>query len=199
MMQQAFGENLTTAQLSRLPSESRLAFAAACAQRCIANYATFFRETHWGNPQAVESALHQVWRWCLGESQPPTQHIRALADQLEDLAPDAEDFTSLFVSSAQDAVFAVCCLLDYCCDKDVTRLVEATRYATDSIDLYVQEVLELDPQDPLLEAKILAHPLMQQELERQNRDMTALAHSADREAIVVLRDTALVETTFTLQ
>jgi hypothetical protein len=57
-------------------------------------------------------------------------------------------------------------------------------------------VLELDPQDPLLETKILRHPLMQQELERQSRDMSALAHSADRKAILALRETAHAETTF---
>ncbi|MGL1558168.1 hypothetical protein ACSTIJ_23390, partial [Vibrio parahaemolyticus] len=73
-----------------------------------------------------------------------------------------------------DAVFAVCSLLDFVHQRDIKKLVNAVRYPTDSIDLYVQETAQMDAQDPKLESMILAHPLMQQELMRQQRDIDEL-------------------------
>ncbi len=44
----------------------------------------------------------------------------------------------------------------------------------DSVDMYVQELEDMDPADPELEEKILAHKLMQEELRRQREDLEFL-------------------------
>lgn len=52
-------------------------------------------------------------------------------------------------------------------------------YATDSVDLYVQEIEGMSPVDPLLEQKILMHPLMQRELRQQEDDLTAIESATE--------------------
>ena len=110
----------------------------------------------------------------------------------EECAPDSEDFTSLYTSFAQDAVFAICSLLDFLLDGDVARIVGVARFSTDSVDLIVQEREAMDPRDPLRERKILEHPLMQQELMRQQRDLRDASQisPSDRGALLAVRSRA---------
>jgi uncharacterized tellurite resistance protein B-like protein len=49
--------------------------------------------------------------------------------------------------------------------------VQTAVYATDSVDLYVQEIENMAPNDPELERKILMHHLMQRELTEQQRNL----------------------------
>ena len=79
------------------------------------------------------------------------------------------------MSEALDAASAVCAALELVLADDPHGALEVAETAINAVDLVVQESQELDAGDPLLEAKILAHPLMQQELARQERDLSELA------------------------
>jgi len=74
-------------------------------------------------------------------------------------------------------------------DGDIAQVVSAPRFATDTVDLIVQEQQDMDSRDPLREQKILEHPLMQQELVRQRRDLIDAAHLTlgDGVALLVFR------------
>jgi Protein of unknown function (DUF416) len=67
--------------------------------------------------------------------------------------------------------------------------VSVGRYSTDSVDFFVQEQEKMLSQDPDLEDKILKHPLMQQELLRQKRDLEELQSLgvSDSEALLGFR------------
>jgi hypothetical protein len=95
----------------------------------------------------------------------------------------------LYVSSAQDATFAVCALFDFLLDGDLGRLVGVPQLSTDTVDLVVQERENMDPGDPVLEQRILEHPLMQQELVRQRRDLAeaAVIPSGNEAALLAFR------------
>lgn len=169
-----FDENAVIRRVQRLPWNLALAFGASCAGRLVSNYQKFHEETKWGDVQPILRALDFLCRIAASQTAVTKAEARAVASECEAQAPASEDFSSLFTSGAQDAVFAVCSLLDYCAERKAQQVALAARYPTDSVDLYVQEVENLSPQDPALEAKILAHPLMQQELLRQERDLVAV-------------------------
>jgi len=156
--------------LSKMQAHQQLAFGAACCERMLPNYETFMREVSWGDAGALRSGLDAVWDACEGRL-PGEAQLRKLLARCEECAPDSEDYTSLYTSSAQDAAFAVCALLDFLLDGDVGRIASVPRFATDSVDLIVQERERMDPRDPLREQKIFEHALMQQELVRQRRDV----------------------------
>ena len=92
----------------------------------------------------------------------------------ESVAPDSEDCDSLYVSFAQDACFAVCGLLDFLLENKIDKVVQAAAYAIDSVDLFVQEIEGMAPDDPELEQKILTHRLMLRELSQQEKDLAEI-------------------------
>lgn len=113
--------------------------------------------------------------WAFIHSQTPSsQEIKEATAFCEAVAPNSDDFVSLYVTSAQDACFSVCGLLDCLLKNDLDKVVQAATYATDSVDLYVQEIERMAPDDPQLEQKILTHRLMQRELAHQEQDLNAL-------------------------
>ena len=170
----AFNEQQTTYNLKSLDWTCGLAFGAACASRIIPVFDRFRLETRWGDIEPMLRAMDTIWGSTENAVLPMSSIIERLLAECEDQVPDSEEFHSLFTSGAQDSVFAVCSLLDFCTDMQPERLALAARYPTDCIDLYVQEVENMRASDADLEANILRHPLMQQELKRQKRDLHLL-------------------------
>lgn len=172
----AIGKPLTTyirEQLVTLDSGRRLVFGALCCERLLPNYISFQRDSGWGDFAPVRKALDCVWANVYGDAQTNTEIVDA-SSACELAAPSSDDFMSIYVTAAQDACFAVCSLLDYVLENDIDKIVQAATYATDSVDLFVQEMDGIEPGDPELEGKILMHPLMQKELERQDSDLAAI-------------------------
>ena len=162
------------ARLAGLGSRGQLAFGAACCERLVPSYQAFSEDAGWGDGGMVRRALERIWRHLAGDSLAATEAMMLSADT-EAMVPHADDFDSLYVSAAQDACFAICALYDFVLEASASHIVDVARFATDSVDLYVQEIEQMDPRDPLLEDKILAHHLMQRELAQQQQDIDAIA------------------------
>lgn len=173
MVLPAFNGEALMERLIRLDNKRQLAFGAVCCERLLPNYLAFQKNAGWGNIDPIRKALDYVW-WSLSNQPPSSQEIKNMIASCESAAPDSEDFDSLYVTSAQDVCFAVCGLLDYLLEGDVGKVVQAATYATDSVDLYVQEIENMAPDDPQLERRILTHRLMQRELAQQEQDLKAI-------------------------
>lgn len=160
-------------RLENLPHEKRLAFAAACCERLVGNYVAFKSDTGWGDQSALQNAIARIWSCSVGAAIAPDE-VHQLTEACESVAPDADHFESLFTASAQDAVFAVCSILDYLQDRDIAKLGQCSSYPVDSVDLYVQETENLAANASDLEERIREHRLMQQEIKRQYTDLSLL-------------------------
>jgi len=178
MTRPAFSAARIREDLKLLDGKRRLAFGALCCERLLPNYLAFEKDAGWGDFASVRESLNYVWRYIFGEIK-VLDEIAGAISSCELAAPSSDKFTSLYVTAAQDACFSVCSLLDCIVDEDVGKIVQVATYATDSIDLFIQETDRIDPNDPDLEMKILAHPLMQRELERQESDIAALRGAED--------------------
>lgn len=168
-----FNKDLLIAELNMFDCNRTLAFALSCAERLYPNYLIFEREEGEMNREVLADALNNTWLLVNGEKWPPEE----IADSMkacESSTPYSDDFDSLFVSSAQDACLSVCCILDYLLKPDLERIAQVASYAIDSVDLYVQEIENMEPHSPNLEQNILYHPLMQQELCLQKRALAEL-------------------------
>jgi uncharacterized protein len=174
MTQMAFNSDTLLRQINDLDRKRRLLFGASCCERLLPNYVTFKNDTGWGNVAPLRSALDVIWSSVAGESH-SNKDILDMISACEDVAPDSDNFTSLYVSFAQDACFSICGMLDFLSGSDSEKVVQAATYAVSSVDLFVQEIENMDSTDPNLEDKILHHPLMQQELEKQQADIKSLA------------------------
>lgn len=162
----AFDPESLAKELEQLSQKKRLAFALSCCERLVPNYRKFYSETKWGDVDRIKGALDFLWGGAGGKKL-TDEEIAWQIRCCETCAPDADDFDSLYVSSAQDACLALCQVLDYLQDHNIEHLVKAVAYALDSVDLYVQEIEDMEPNTADLEKRILAHTLMQKELDEE--------------------------------
>jgi uncharacterized protein YjaG (DUF416 family) len=169
----AFSENEVLQALSTISIKGQRAFGALCCERLFPNYVAFQSEAQWGRPELLRQALDTVWLDLSGQVI-SLDEVRRLVEECEFVAPHSDDFDYLRVTSAQDACFAICSLLEHVLNPEPEMIVRIATYATDSVDLFVQEIENMKPNAPNLEEMILAHPLMQQELVRQAHDLEAV-------------------------
>ena len=168
-----FDQGRLARQLALLPAKHRVAFAAACSERLIPNYEAFALMERWGDSSALDRALDAAWGY-LDDTPLPETLVRELIAASEAVAPDTEEFDSLFTSAALDAAGAVIATLMCCLNGEVSEAVRAASAARDTIDMYIQQDEVLDATNPNFEQRILAHPLMIEELSRQQQDMERL-------------------------
>lgn len=176
MVLPAFNEKRLKDRLTRLDKKQQLAFGAVCSERLLPNYVAFQRDSGCGDIVPVRKALDFVWQF-LGGRQYSAEELEEATIACELAAPNSDGSSSLYVTAAQDACFSICSLLDFVREGNADKLVQVATYATDSVDLYVQETENFAPSDPLLEDRILAHHLMQRELRQQAADLDMVEHA----------------------
>jgi uncharacterized protein len=164
-------------ELRRLPHSQQLAFAAACCERAYPNYLRFFQLTGWGEPAALRASLDMSWDF-IENPTPVLNEIRELEQKCLIITPDLDDFSSPEVdveaAAAQEAAFMVRLLLQFCGDPQVSYALRIATLARDTLDLYIQTIDSIDPADPDLDNKIAHHPLMLQEMCKQESDAEKL-------------------------
>lgn len=168
-----FDEDALQARSQGIGHRTRVALGVLCCERLFPNYVVFQRESGWGRPGTLREALDAVWQW-LEDRSAETTALRSLQSEVEAAEPSTEDFDSLYVSAALDAATSVGALLQMVLENQEEGLAEIASYARDTVDMYVQEIERMDPADPSLEEQIRQHPLMQRELERQDKDFELL-------------------------
>ena len=168
-----FDRQILEDSLSQLRSLHQLAFGALCCERLLPSYEALQSEAGWGNVGSIKSAIDLAWSVCKGNKADPLKVKRLIRD-CESVASSFGDFDSQYTTLAQNCAFAACSLLDYMMEGSVCTVAQIASYTTDSVDLFIQEYDNMDPNAPDLEQQILAHPLMQRELRNQLDDHEAL-------------------------
>lgn len=176
-----FDENCLVLKLKELPRELRVAFAAACAQRQLPAYEAFHQETGEGDPAALAGMLERVWQDLSGRPM-ATDDLRSMIDRCMVLTPSEEavDHWTDHHAYAEDASASVAYALRTRLTGEAQEAAWAARRAYESLDQYVIRQLGIDVNEPRAEDRIVGHPLIQKELEREERDLEELATGPDR-------------------
>jgi uncharacterized protein YjaG (DUF416 family) len=169
---EVFDEDKLERQLQKLATWKRVAFMAQIGVRMLPNYERFSAETGYGDVSVLKRAFDAAWSWVESEELP--DDLVALREACDRQAPNTEQFRSSYTSAALDASNAAAATLDAIAHPDESRSSEVASLARDTVDLFVQELLNLDPNAPGFEEAILRHDLMQRELRRQREDLEAL-------------------------
>lgn len=151
------------AALNRLPAAGKRGFVYAVCARMLPHYLAFVEAEGWGHPAAVQAALATLHGAVFAPPAPLA--VQRATAALEEATPDSDDFGSVLGALAQDACCALLSALDWLHNADEQRLAEVLALAHSTVDLYVQEVLALEPNDPELEQKIAAAPAMRREID----------------------------------
>lgn len=169
---ETFDETSLLLKLEGMPAWKRVAFMAYCCERMLPNYAVFKAQTSYGNSAVLRTALDAIWEWV--ENDQTSENLLMLARQSEQQAPDTAEFSSSYTSAALDAATAIATTAEAISDATASKVIEVASLARDTIDLFVQEVDDLDPNDPRLDEKILRSDLMQAELRTQRQSLEKL-------------------------
>jgi len=171
-----FNETEIARTIERLLPVSRAAFATACATRLLPAYAKFSTFTGKGNAEFLTEVLARLWRDLSGDLMPDPE-IDVQISTCMKLIPQEEAGTwVLEQAAAEDAVSSLAYALRCRRDGLVDEAVWAAQCCYEALDHYVINHEKIDIGSPGAEEKVLAHPLVQAELARQQRDLDELLH-----------------------
>ena len=108
----AFDSQFLMDRLRSFDFNRKLAFGVLCCERLLPNYLAFQQESGWGSVTSVRKALDCAIAFLCGRK-PSAETIQEASAACESCAPSSDDFSYVRVTSAQDACFAVCSLLDF--------------------------------------------------------------------------------------
>lgn len=176
-MEPEFNKAELKQKLIKLPFWKQLAFLLIGCQRLLPSFRAFATETGFQGHSQLSGLLGKAWNSLLNDVS-STDFSREVT-LAESLAPDTEDFDTVLVSSALDAAIATSLLMKAFSDQQTDTIIEAVSLIRDSVDMYVQELEDMNSSDPELEENILGHELMQKELRRQREDLEFLGSLDD--------------------
>ena len=160
-------------RLEGLQKQGRLAFGVLLLERAVPNFFRFEAETGAAGGAMVRGAQAKSWGEFEGNNA-SALFLGITAKALELFAPDTERYTSLYTSSALDAVSIACNLLTYVESGRIELLVESASLRRDTLDIFLQRAERMDASAVDLESRLLRHPLMQEELGFQEADLAFL-------------------------
>lgn len=171
-----YDEPLLKQALERLPARSRVAFAVSCAQRLQDAYHRFLAQQGLTN-RAIDcdGVLEYVWSYILT---PPQRDVaQRMLGEVMTLIPDqdAPGWTPLMIYG-EDALAALAYCLSCLLSGDSQEAAWVARRAYESLDYFVSRRDDVDRNDAVAEARLLADPIIQAEFARQNRDIADLTH-----------------------
>lgn len=179
-MPELYDEEWLREQLTCLDHAGLVLFALSCSERMLPNYREFVRECGWGDESVLRETLDLAWRW-LEKKRIKKATALQLQEACFEQAPGTEDFTSVFVSPALDAANSAANIAALLIEPDLEAVIEIASYGRDTVDMYIQEIEDVDD-DLDLEQHIRLHPLMQQELGHQRQALESIKAGITPEA-----------------
>lgn len=168
--------------LNDLPRESRVLFAAACAERLQPIHAMICRDLRLAECEMVRSALDSLWRSAEIAGDIPSRSVRT--DELESLIRgDDVDGTERMLTDpiADNAVAAVVYAFRCLNEGDVESAIWAAVQGYEAVDYTAHVSKGISFADPHAELLILSTDCVQAELSSQRADLSELRCAISRQ------------------
>lgn len=175
-----------TASLLTFPQQGL--FACLLVEKMKANFDYFFSQ----DKEKIEAAtviLNACFDYIIAFPDTKKNSLSSFLEQIEALTPDLDDGEGA-VSYAFDFCIACYSLLRLLRDFELQELETVIEQAIATVDMFIQEYLDLDPSDAELENKIADSPFMLNEVERQQALLSAvqIIKMINEEQVLKLRD-----------
>lgn len=175
MKKLAFDHQKLTEKLGELAPRGQALFAAMVATRLLPNYQQFHLKTGRGDLACFVGLVARLWEYIKGPDL-AKETLKNAELVAESLIPSSEDqWDEETQAYAEDAATALTYAFRACHSDDAQAAAWAGQCAYESLDQYLIRQQPRQPFDSDYEETILAHPLIQQELERQQRDIADCA------------------------
>lgn len=166
-------------KLSDMDLQKQLAFAYLTCERLYPHYAYFSKNYNFGNPLELKRAIDYL-RSTLFNDNSDKRKTDSFIAAINILTPQPSEYDTIFASSALDACGAVYEALNFLSDQQMSRIVDISTMAIDTVDMYIQDKEGLDfNSDKNFQKKIDTHPLMIKEIATQ-KGIIAYLSSIDK-------------------
>ncbi len=137
-----FHEDEVVQELSALPRQHHVAFAAACCERVLPDYEAFSLSESWGKSKVLRQALDLVWDTLRLNNLPAHDltNFNKYIQLCEKQAPDSDKFSSMFVRPAQNAVGAIASTLECCLRTDLNKISLIRSLPVETLTVYLWTV-----------------------------------------------------------
>jgi len=150
-------------EAGNLSHEERVALCLICCSRLSPLYSKFSAVEGWGDELVLSQSRQAANGWLSGAS----IDVGDLSKQLSKVIPDTEDFGSALGSFALNAGVAHEYLLEQIQSKEYVALIYVLQNCYDTIDFYVQELLDPECNGGVSESDIENHVAMVNEINWQ--------------------------------
>ncbi|WP_394974850.1 DUF416 family protein [uncultured Croceitalea sp.] len=164
--------------VEKLSAKNKLLFAFWVSKRLFHNYVFFNEKTSYGDIDVMLDALNQIEKY-INNSTVDNDEILNTITVVEANTPDTNNFDTILASFALDACSALIESLNFIIDQDIKYIVNVGVFARDTIDMFIQELEDMDYDDSNFESKIKNHTLMKQEMSDQNVMLSKLSNDED--------------------
>lgn len=169
-----FDESILVRELSHLSEDRVISFAAACSDRLVLS--TVIREGSTAIPSLLSDASEAIWEGIRGHFRKDTE---SLEDQLLDAIPNEDDESSFDAAVIEDTCAALVYALRSLRGQAAQNAAYAARRAYETADRYASQFINEIEYSGAAESQILNHPVVQQELQRQARDLQVITSGSN--------------------
>lgn len=191
-----FNETVLVQTLALFSPRVRVAFAASAAHRLLENFQIYSRHYQFTPVTHPEKILERLWDQ-LHSAQIDDQYWSETLDQVMASFPDESEKWSIWRPLADDALASLAYASECLRNSDAQEAAWAARRAYEAADQAAIRILDIQPGTPDAERTILAHPVVQRELERQERDIDMCKRLNEKAAIEALAKIAGTENLLT--
>lgn len=194
MNNRVYAEDELVRQLNGLPVIFRVAFATACAERLLPMYLHYTEQSHRGDSNIMAGAVCFLWETLLGR-ETSKDELQNHIDSRMTLIPGDDDVPWVKGQAyAENSASAVVFALRTLHSGESQEAAWAAQNAYEASDYYVTHELNFEYGSAEAEQRIRSHPVVQIELQRQQRDLQDLLSAAGTDntssVITMLRDRA---------
>lgn len=154
----------------KLSHWQQIAFSSALLERMLPNYRIFSESCQFGDYNVLRNQLDLVWQW-LDKNNKIKININAQLNKLEEQTPEPEEFDSFGVFPALDVCMAMMSLLQLIQsngkDKDHEDVNSISRLSHNSVNFYVELLLNEESDTDIQPEALNTHPLAVWEKETQ--------------------------------
>jgi uncharacterized protein len=178
--------------IKELSDKHKFYFASTICMRLFPNYQHFSVNERWGNPQVLENCLGYISSVDIN-NRPDNELINKFIANLDSVTPDTNDFKSIHVSFAVDACNSILETLNYILTREDKKIVDIATFARDTVDLYVQEIYDLEYNNPDFETIIEESTYMVEEKGRQFTLLHKLNSIESSDDLPEISDTPIID------
>ena len=146
-----------------------LAYIYGLSVRIAPIYKAFVNTKKWGNIGQYKEAQELLKNIALDKKDVSKKEMIRKQEALAKITPDTEMFGSLLGTGALDTCVLLLETFDAILEQDNETLISMASLPFNSVQMYIEELNDIDPNYKLYETFIFSHPLMVEEMEFQDK------------------------------